>query len=216
VLHHKNELGLLVLASEVFGSLEEIVNLEALLGVDPNLMNLFGGSVSHVLNAHASLLGVDKNGAAWSSVQSDREIEFLLDSHLLDYVDAVHFESVSTRLFGDKCISNHLFSNFLNILRGLNQFDSAFKVVFFEVALSTATAENLRLNDKFVLLLHSHLLGNHLGFLGVEGNLAPDNGDSVLVEQISSLVFVELDASLGEIPGNRSGSLLDGVTDLVS
>ena len=85
----------------------------------------------------------------------------------------------------------------MDIIGCLDKLDSALIVVLFKVALATSSTENLGLNNELVLFLHTHLPGNHLSLLGGESDLPSDNGDSVLVEEVPSLVLMELDASLG-------------------
>lgn len=71
--------------------------------------------------------------------------------------------------------------------------DSALELSFLEVAHSSSSAENLRLDDLVSIEGLSGLQGIFLG----ESDFSEGDGDVVLVEELASLVLVQFDSSLG-------------------
>ena len=70
--------------------------------------------------------------------------------------------------------------------------NSALELVLFEITKTTASSQHLCFDDIFHLPFLSELLGHEEGLLAIVCDVTKGDGDAVPLEELSSLVLVEL------------------------
>mmetsp|Transcript_4511 Transcript_4511/g.6792 ORF Transcript_4511/g.6792 Transcript_4511/m.6792 type:complete len:271 (-) Transcript_4511:23-835(-) len=208
-LHQPHQLGLLLRDSKVVGSLNQGFHIWALEGVHVKLIDLAGVLLSDVLNRHSSGGRVDENGSRGGSIQGQTEVHFLLDAELLDNVDRVHEEAIGG-LLGNEVVSEELASDMLGLLGVTTDLNSTLVASLLDVAHASSSTEDLGLDHAAIVELLGDIEGLSLG----ESDVSDGDGHLVGVEDVSSLVLVELEASggggdhLGEVEQALAGSSL--------
>jgi hypothetical protein len=72
---------------------------------------------------------------------------------------------------------------------------AALEIVLLEVSSAASASQNLSFHDILHLLPLSKLFSNQERFLSVESDVSNGNGNSVLAEELASLIFMELHSS---------------------
>ena len=72
---------------------------------------------------------------------------------------------------------------------------AALEVGLLEVTFRTTASLHLCLYEEVTGVVRAELTGNNICFFSVKGDVPSRNGNSVLVDELSSLVFVELKVS---------------------
>jgi hypothetical protein len=149
----------------------------------------------NIFDVHTTCRAVNEDSSTSLSIQCHTQVELFFNKDLFNNVHTITRESSITRLFSYKSLTAHLIGDLLYLLSSLDNVNTTFEVVLLEVAEATTTAENLSFYDILHLLLHSELFSNEESFLSVECNISQGDGNSVLVEETTSLVLMELQTS---------------------
>jgi len=181
----------LALNTEVLGSLDEVISVEALGWVDLELEDLLWVGLSNVLDGHASSWTVDEGWAVGCSVKCERQVHFFDDLEFLNQVNGVTWEAVLATLLGDEVLAEHLSSNGLSLFWGVDEVHTSLEACLFEVSKSTAASHDLRLDNTTA----GERFGSFASLFCGKGHLSKRDGAVVLVQECTCLVFVQLNAT---------------------
>jgi hypothetical protein len=198
VLEKEDNLTLVLFKPQVRACLQKWLDVHSLVDVNGDLVDLLRVGVGHVLYRHPAGTTIDENRAALLAIQDHTEVILLLDVKSLDYVHAVTWKSDVPRLLRDECLTAHLFSDLLDLLRILALVHTSVKIVLLEVTQPAATPKHLSLHHIFQFLVPSKLLSHEVGLLAIERDVTQRDGHAVIREQPPSLVLVEFEVSPGE------------------
>ena len=160
MLEKEDHLTLVLFKPQVRASLQKWLYIHSLVDVNGDLMDLLGVGVRHVLYRHPTGTTIDENRAALLAIQDQTEVILLLDVKFLDNVNTVTWKSDVSRLLCDECLTAHLFSHLLHLLRIPALVHTSMKIVLLEVTQPAATPKHLSLHHIFHLLVPSKLLSH--------------------------------------------------------
>ena len=89
---------------------------------------------------------------------------------------------------GDQSVTDQFVGNFLGLISVINEVHSTLETGFLDMAESTSTSKDLRLNDTAAF----DAAGNSLRLIRAEGNIADRDGHLVRVKQGTCLILVKL------------------------
>ena len=139
-----------------------------------------------------------------SAIKSEGEVDLLLDVDLLNQVDGVDGETISTTLVGDEGVSEELSGDSLSFIGGADELDTTLETGFLDVTHATATTENLGLDDTAATW---DLASDSVGFIRGERDVTEGGGNIVGAEKGTCLVFVKFQSTHRQRTVLEEGSL---------
>jgi len=202
---HINYLILHLRKTKVFSCLNQVIFVNTVDGINLKLENLLRVSLCNIFNRHTTSRAKDKGGAASFSIESETEVELLVDGKLFHDVHGVAWQTVSSRLLGNQGLSAHLVSNVLNLVDSIDNVHTTLESGFLEMAETTTTTKDLGLDDILDTLLGTHFGGLSTSFLGRESDVTERNTNLVAVEKSTSLILVKFHAAHRQVLINNKG-----------
>merc|ERR1712156_115532 len=149
----------LFLKTKILSSSLQILSFKTFTRFHLELEDFVWGFLSNIFNRRTSSWGVDESWTASFSVKSKTQIQFFFDANFLNKIYSVTWNSILSTLFGYQMVTKHLFSNVLSTCCIINEVDSSLEASFLEVSESTASSENLSLDDHASINLASNIMG---------------------------------------------------------
>ena len=85
--------------------------------------------------------------------------------------------------------------------------NTSLEVVLLEVAETATAAQNLGLHDILHLLLLSETLGNEESLLAILSHIAQGDGNSIMMQKLTGLVFMKLQSTQRQILVQDQGAI---------
>ena len=158
--------------AKVGGSLAELGLVKALAGEYGKLEDLLRRLLCNVLDGHATGGAEDESGAARLAIKGQTQVELFGNVDLLDKVDGVDGEAVSSALVSHEGLAEQFACDRFGLGGVIDEVDTSLEAGFLDVTETTTAAKDLGLDDAAAV----DAAGNFLCLIRTESDVAHWNG----------------------------------------